>query len=60
MPHLGLETLHHVHAEDVARAFVDALCNRPAAVGEEFHIVSPQALTMRGYAESMAACSLRF
>jgi len=52
LPNLGMETLHHVHADDVARAFVLALA-RPA-IGESFHVVSPAALTLRGYAERMA------
>ena len=55
LPNLGMETLHHVHADDVAQAFMQALANRSVAVGESFHVVSPAALTLRGYAESMAA-----
>jgi nucleoside-diphosphate-sugar epimerase len=54
LPNLGLETVHHVHADDVAQAFMLALNHWGAAVGESFHVVSPQALTLRGYAESMA------
>lgn len=55
LPNLGLETVHHVHADDVAQAFMQAIANRSVAVGENFHVVSPAALTLRGYAESMAA-----
>ena len=55
LPNLGLETVHHVHADDVAQAFMGALANWSSAVGESFHVVSPAALTLRGYAESMAA-----
>ena len=55
LPNLGLETVHHVHADDVAQAFMQALANRSCAVGESFHVVSPAALTLRGYAEAMAA-----
>ena len=55
LPNLGLETLHHVHADDVAQAFLRALSNWSAAVGESFHVVSPAALTLRGYAEAVAA-----
>jgi nucleoside-diphosphate-sugar epimerase len=55
LPNLGLETVHHVHADDVAQAFMKALANWSGAVGESFHVVSPAALTLRGYAESMAA-----
>lgn len=55
LPHFGMETVHHVHADDVAQAFVQALANHSSAWGESFHVVSPAALTLRGYAESMAA-----
>jgi nucleoside-diphosphate-sugar epimerase len=55
LPHLGMETLHHVHADDVAQAFLQAIDNRDRAVGESFHVVSAAALTLRGYAEQMAA-----
>ena len=55
LPNLGMETVHHVHAADVAQAFVQALANWSSAVGESFHAVSPAALTLRGYAESVAA-----
>ncbi len=55
LPNLGMETVHHVHADDVAQAFVCALTHRDAAVGQAFHVVSPRALTLRGYAEQIAA-----
>jgi nucleoside-diphosphate-sugar epimerase len=55
LPNLGLETVHHVHADDVAQGFVRALNARQASVGESFHPVSPAALTLRGYAERMFA-----
>jgi len=55
LPNLGLETVHHVHAYDVAQAFSQALINRGAAIGESFHVVSPAALSLRGYAEEIAA-----
>jgi nucleoside-diphosphate-sugar epimerase len=65
LPNLGMETVHHVHADDVAQAFVRALDNWGAAVGESFHVVSGAALTLRGYAEAVAGwfgktASLRF
>jgi nucleoside-diphosphate-sugar epimerase len=49
-----METVHHVHAEDVAQSFIKAINNRNNAIGESFHVVSPQALTLRGYATAMA------
>ena len=55
LPNLGLETVHHVHADDVAQIFMHALANRSTAVGESFHAVSPAAVSLRGYAETMAA-----
>ena len=54
LPNMGMETVHHVHVDDVAQAFVQAMSNWSSAVGESFHAVSPQALTLRGYAEAMA------
>jgi nucleoside-diphosphate-sugar epimerase len=53
LPNLGLETVHHVHADDVAQAFCKALASRSAALGESFHVVASSALSLRGYAESM-------
>jgi nucleoside-diphosphate-sugar epimerase len=54
LPNLGLETVQHVHADDVARIFMDALASRATAVGESFHSVATTALTLRGYAEAVA------
>ena len=53
-PTLGLETVHHVHADDVARLFVESISNWNAVVGEDFHAVSEAAVTLRGYAETVA------
>jgi nucleoside-diphosphate-sugar epimerase len=55
LPNRGLETVHHVHADDVAQAFQRATESWSAAVGESFHAVSPAALTLRGYARKTAA-----
>lgn len=55
LPNLGMETVHHVHADDVAQAFELAILNAGRAAGESFHVVSPAAMTLRGYAEAMAA-----
>lgn len=54
LPNLGLETVHHVHADDVAQAFIQAIKYWGASVGEQFHTVSPAALTLRGYASAVA------
>lgn len=55
LPNIGMETVHHVHADDVAQIFMQALVHWDKAVGESFHVVSPAALTLRGYAEAVAA-----
>lgn len=55
LPNLGRETLHDVHADDVAHAFINAMANWWQACGESFHVVSPAAVSMAGYAESVAS-----
>lgn len=53
LPNFGLETLHHVHANDVAQFVALAIANKPASVCDCFNVVSAKALTLRGYAEAM-------
>ncbi|ULQ54587.1 NAD-dependent epimerase/dehydratase family protein [Flavihumibacter fluvii] len=55
LPDHGLHTLHHVHADDVAQAFMNSIQSRENALGQAFHVLSPKALTMRGYAEKAAS-----
>ena len=55
LPNLGLETVHHVHADDVAQSFTQAIAHWADAIGESFHVVSPAALTLRGYAAAVAS-----
>lgn len=54
IPGSGAEMLHHVHADDVAQAFEGALHHRASAAGEDFNIVAPTALSVRGYIEIAA------
>lgn len=54
LPNFGMETVHHVHADDVAQSFICAMNKIRNSIGESFHVVSPQAITLRGYAEEMA------
>ncbi len=54
LPTLGMETLHHVHADDVAQVFELALGHWGEVIGEDFHVVSDAAVTLRGYAEMVA------
>jgi len=53
LPNFGMETVHHVHADDVAQVVTGAIANRSAAVGEAFNAVSPQAVNLKGYATAM-------
>lgn len=53
LPNFGLETVHHVHADDVAQVAERAIMNWGASVGEAFNAVSAQAVNLRGYAEHM-------
>lgn len=55
LPNFGMETVHHVHADDIAELFMAAIGKPQAAIGEAFHAVSEKAITLRGYAEAMAA-----
>lgn len=54
LPNIGMETLHHIHADDLAQSFMKTIENRDQALGESFHVVSEQALTLRGYATAIA------
>jgi len=53
LPNFGLETLHHVHAADVAQVILLAMTNRSSSIGEAFNAVSAKALNLRGYAEAI-------
>ncbi|GIJ74564.1 NAD-dependent epimerase/dehydratase family protein [Virgisporangium ochraceum] len=55
VPGIGAELMHHVHADDVAQAFQAAVDHRDAAAGEDFSVVAPSALTVRGYARMAAS-----
>jgi nucleoside-diphosphate-sugar epimerase len=55
VPGLGAETMHHVHADDVAQAFELAVTHRDAVAGEDLSVVAPTALNVRGYAALAAS-----
>ncbi len=55
LPNIGMETVHHVHSDDVAQCFIKAITHRNSSIGESFHAVSDQAITLRGYATAMSA-----
>jgi nucleoside-diphosphate-sugar epimerase len=48
LPQFGRETLHHVHADDVAQLFELAMIHRQASLGESFSAVSPFAMSLVG------------
>lgn len=53
LPNFGMETVHHIHADDIAVLLMLAMDNWSVSVGEAFHAVSPGAVTLRGYAQAM-------
>jgi len=53
LPNFGMETLHHVHADDVAQVFFNAITHRKEALGESFHAVGAQSITLYGFAQAM-------
>jgi nucleoside-diphosphate-sugar epimerase len=53
LPNQGRETLHHVHADDVAQAFIRAMEKWSNACGESFHVVSPAAISLADYAQAV-------
>lgn len=55
IPGIGTEFMHHVHADDVAQGFELALTNRDAAAGQDFNLIAPSALNVRGYAAVAAS-----
>jgi nucleoside-diphosphate-sugar epimerase len=54
LPDRGGETVHHVHAEDVADLHQTCLEKPEVSAGQSFNSVCTQALTLRGYAELVA------
>jgi nucleoside-diphosphate-sugar epimerase len=55
IPGLGVELMHHVHADDVAQAFELAVQHRHAAAGQAFNVTAASALNVRGLATFAAA-----
>ena len=46
LPEFGLETIHHVHADDLGQLFESAIIRRGASLGESFSGVAPYALSL--------------
>jgi nucleoside-diphosphate-sugar epimerase len=54
LPNFGVETLHHVHASDVAQVFQLAIEREVAPVFDVFNAVAPEASNLRGLADSIS------
>jgi nucleoside-diphosphate-sugar epimerase len=54
LPQFGRETLHHVHADDLAQLFESALTRRHASLGESFSGVAPYAMSLVGCCDFVA------
>jgi len=54
IPGLGAEQMHHVHADDIAQLFELAIANPEASSGEDFNVVAPDSLNVRGFARIAA------
>jgi len=55
LPQFGRETLHHVHADDVAQLFELAIAHREQALGESFSAVAPYAMSLVSLCEFTAS-----
>jgi nucleoside-diphosphate-sugar epimerase len=55
VPGIGAELMHHVHADDVAQGFEKAIEHPDTAAGEDFSVVAPTALNVRGFAQLAAS-----
>ncbi len=54
LPRFGRETLHHVHADDLAQLFESAMVRRQASLGESFSGVAPFAMSLVACCEFVA------
>ncbi|MGH2836336.1 MAG: NAD-dependent epimerase/dehydratase family protein [Solirubrobacteraceae bacterium] len=54
IPGLGTESMHHVHADDIAQLFELAIAQPEVAAGEDFNVVAPDSLNVRGFARQAA------
>lgn len=55
LPNWGLETVHIIHADDLAQVYLRAIDRWGSAVGQAFHAAAANAVTFRGYAEAVYA-----
>lgn len=55
LPNFGLETLHHVHAADVAGVMDAAIRKGAVSFGKDFHAAADSAVSLAGYARTVAS-----
>jgi nucleoside-diphosphate-sugar epimerase len=55
LPDDGMARLQHVHTDDVAQAFELAVSLPEKSIGQSFHVAARNPVTMRSYAEMVAA-----
>jgi nucleoside-diphosphate-sugar epimerase len=55
VPLLGVPTLNHVHADDVAQAFAAAVDRPEVVTGRVYNVVAERSMTLRGLAEGVAS-----
>ncbi len=55
LPYLGLNTLQHIHAEDLAKTVVACIDNQDKANGEAFICTAEKAMTLRAICEDLYA-----
>ncbi len=55
LPGYGLDTLHHVAAEDVAGIMRAVIQKGEGTFGEDFHAAASQAMSLNGYARHVAS-----
>ncbi len=55
LPFLGLNTVQHIHAYDLAQIIYACICKQDIANGEAFIAVAERAMTLRGICEELYA-----
>ncbi|HAZ19789.1 MAG TPA: epimerase [Clostridiales bacterium] len=53
LPHLGMETLHHIHSGDLTAIIIASIRQPDVSVGEAYIAAAPSAMTLRAMTEEM-------
>lgn len=54
LPNNGLDSLHHVHADDVAQMFTLAIAKPEKSIGQTYSAVAPYGMTLKGCCRAVA------